>query len=77
MFLVKVSVDQDQWSHQSPHIKANADPAGGDLHPHRWPPAGHGLIIGVRAADTEKHATNRLECCHFIWKMELTHSVAT
>lgn len=54
-FLVKVSVDQDQWSNQCPHIKANADPAGGDLHPHRWPPACHGLIGGVRAADIEKH----------------------
>lgn len=49
-FSVKISVDQDQWSHQCPHIEGDANPAGGDLHPHRWPLAGHGLIVGVRAA---------------------------
>lgn len=47
---VKVSVDQDQRSHQRPHVQGDADPAGGDLHPHRWPLAGHGLVVGVRAA---------------------------
>lgn len=49
---VKVSVDQDQWSHQCPHIQSDADPAGGDLHPHRWPLAGHGLVVRVGAAET-------------------------
>lgn len=46
---VKVPIDQDQWSHQCPHIECDADPAGGDLHPHRRPLAGDGLILGVRA----------------------------
>lgn len=48
---VKVSVDQDQGSHQRPHVEGDADPAGGDLHPHRGPLAGHGLVLGVRAAE--------------------------
>lgn len=53
---VKVPIDQDQWSHQCPHIECDADPAGGDLHPHRRPLAGDGLIVGVRAADTHKQS---------------------
>lgn len=53
---VKVPIDQDQWSRQCPHIECDADPAGGDLHPHRRPPAGDGLILGVRAADTHKQS---------------------
>lgn len=52
--LVKISVDQDQRSHKSPHVQGNADPTGADLHPHRWPPAGHLLIVGVRAAVKEE-----------------------
>lgn len=46
---VEVTVGEDQRSHQGPHIQRDADPAGGDLHPHRGPLAGHSLIIDVRA----------------------------
>lgn len=46
---VEVTVGEDQWSHQGPHVQRDADPARGDLHPHRGPLAGHGLIGGVRA----------------------------
>lgn len=55
---VKVPVDQDQRSHQGPHVETDADPAGEDLHPHRRPLAGHGLIGGVRAADTNPTQTS-------------------
>lgn len=51
-FLLKVPVDQDQRSHQCPHIEGDTDPTGGDLHPHRRPPAGHGFVVGVGAAKT-------------------------
>lgn len=51
---VKISVDQNQRSHQCPHIESDADPAGGNLHPHRRPLTGDGLIVGVRAADRDK-----------------------
>lgn len=47
----KISVDQNQRGHQRPHVQGNADPAGGDLDPHRRPLAGHGLVVGVRAVD--------------------------
>lgn len=49
---VEVPVDQDQRGHQGPHVETDADPAGEDLHPDRRPLAGHGLIGGVRTADT-------------------------
>lgn len=49
VFLVEVAVGEDQRGHQGPHVQRDADPAGGDLHPHRGPFAGHGLIVGVGA----------------------------
>lgn len=56
---VKVSVDQNQRSCQRPNVEGDADPAGGDLHPHRRPLTGHGLIIGVGAAERmmEEHVS--------------------
>lgn len=51
---VKIPVDQHQRSHQGPHVEGDADPAGADLHPHRGPPAAHGLVAGVRAAGTQE-----------------------
>ncbi len=55
---VEVTVDEDQWSHQGPHIQRDADPAGGDLHPHRGPLAGHRLIVGVRAIQLTRKTFN-------------------
>lgn len=55
---VKVSVDQDQRSHQRPHVEGDTNPAGGDLHPHRRPLAGHGLVVGVGAVRKNKRALN-------------------
>lgn len=56
-FLVEVTVGEDQRGHQGPHVQRDADPAGGDLHPHRGPFAGHGLIVGVGAL---KIGTNQI-----------------
>lgn len=53
---VKIPVDQHQRSHQGPNVEGDADPAGADLHPHRGPPAAHGLVAGVGAAGTQQHA---------------------
>lgn len=46
---VEVAVDEDQRGHQGPDVEGDADPAGGDLHPHRGPLARHGLVLGVGA----------------------------
>lgn len=56
---VKVPVDQDQRSHQSPHVESDADPAGGDLDPHGGPLARHGFVVGVGAA-TENTIQNSI-----------------
>lgn len=47
--LVKVTVCKNQRSNQSPDVQHDADPAGRDLHPDRWPLAGHCLVGRIRA----------------------------
>lgn len=66
--LVEVAVGEDQRSHQGPHVKRDADPAGGDLHPHRWPFAGYGLIVGVGAVPVG-------ECHHDVQRGQEKHEV--
>lgn len=50
--LAEVSIGEDKWSHKSPDVKEETDPAGADLDPHSWPLAGHALELGIRAKKT-------------------------
>lgn len=40
----EVSVGEDHGGHQGPDVQGQAHPAGGDLHPHRWPLAADGVV---------------------------------
>src|SRR4029434_7557278 len=44
----EVTVGQDQRSDERPQVKAQAEPAGADLHPNRWHVALHHMGLSVR-----------------------------
>lgn len=66
----EVSVGEDHGGHQGPDVQGQANPAGGDLHPHHWPLAADGVVC-VGAVSSRAHSSTFIHSGHL--KGEFTH----